>query len=154
MPVKKTESLKITVINGPGFQRLGIREPEIYGSETLEDLTGILDQLACELDVDLTCLQFDNEGEIVSAIWDRNEKTDGIIINPGGYSHSSVAILDAMKGFDGPVAEVHMSNVISRESYRNKLVTAEGADIFIAGAGFSGYKLALRYVVDKLKKNC
>jgi len=139
----------VTVINGPNLAGIGIREPDLYGTTDESELRKLLDSHADALGLDLIFEQYDCEGEIVSAIWKASDTSQALIINPGGYSHYSVAILDAVKAFDGQVVEVHISQIFARESFRSNLVTATGASAFIAGAGIAGYLLALDLVHGK-----
>lgn len=141
----------VLVINGPSLSRLGSRQPEIYGSSTLDDLKELLRERAAGNSVDLEFFQSDVEGELVRAV-NSGSRHSGLIINPAAYSHYSIAIMDAMLAFQGPVAEVHISSVFSRESFRRDLVTARGADVFIAGAGLEGYIHALEIVCGMLHK--
>jgi len=136
----------VTVINGPNLAGIGIREPDVYGMIDEPELRKLLRSRADALGIDLVFEQYDCEGEIVSAIWKASASSQALIINPGGYSHYSVAILDAVRAFDGPVVEVHISQIFARESFRSNLVTATGASAFIAGAGIKGYLLALDLV--------
>ncbi|MBD3276830.1 MAG: type II 3-dehydroquinate dehydratase [Candidatus Aegiribacteria sp.] len=141
----------ILVINGPSLSRLGFRQPEIYGSSSLDDLEDMLGEHAASKSVDLAFFQSDVEGELVRAV-NEGGLHSGLVINPAAYSHYSIAIMDAMLAFQGPVAEVHISNVFSRESFRRDLVTAMGADVFISGAGLDGYIHALDIVCGILHK--
>jgi 3-dehydroquinate dehydratase-2 len=140
----------VTVLNGPNLADLGTREPEIYGSTDQKGLVEMLEKTSDGLGLQIAFEQFDGEGEIISAISEASGASSALVINPGGYSHYSVAILDAMRAFDGPVVEVHISNVFAREPYRSKLVTAAGASALVAGAGVSGYRLALDIVRELL----
>jgi 3-dehydroquinate dehydratase-2 len=143
--------LSVAVINGPNLAGLGMREPDIYGSSDQQDLVRLLEDTAGELGLSVAFGQFDGEGEIIAAIWDASKTSDGLVINPGGYSHYSVAILDALRSFTGPVVEVHISQVFAREPFRCRLVTAAGASALIAGAGLDGYRLALRLIKNRLE---
>ncbi len=142
--------MKIAVINGPNLNLLGEREPEIYGRMTLHDLEKMLVEAAEDKGVEIKFFQSNSEGEIVSFIHDVIEWANGIIINPGAYSHYSIAILDALKAFPGKIVEVHISNVFGREDFRQKLVTAKAADAVIAGMGFDSYVFALFYLLGAL----
>lgn len=141
----------VLVINGPSLSRLGSRQPEIYGSKTLSDLKELLQERAENNSVDLELFQSDVEGELVRAV-NRGNRHSGMIINPAAYSHYSIAIMDAMLAFQGPVAEVHISSVFSRESFRRDFVTARAADVFISGAGLDGYIHALDIICGMLHK--
>ncbi len=140
----------VTVINGPNLAALGIREPDLYGATDEKGLVTLLEKAADDLSLEVVFRQFDGEGEIIGAIWEASETTQALVINPGGYSHYSVAILDALRAFSGPVVEVHISQVFAREPCRSTLVTAAGATALIAGAGVAGYRLALEVIHDRL----
>ena len=133
----------ITVINGPNLSRLGSRETDLYGTTTQDELREMIEGKATNLGYKVDFFQSDIEGELVRAVNDASGSSFGIVINPAAYSHYSIAIMDAMAAFDGPVVEVHISRVLSRESFRNNLVTAQSADAFIAGAGIRGYLHAM-----------
>jgi 3-dehydroquinate dehydratase-2 len=134
----------IFVINGPNLNLLGLRQPEIYGAETLVDVNQGLAVLAQELGLAVEARQSNHEGEIVEMIHAARAAATGIIINPGAYSHTSVAILDALNAYDGPVLEVHISNIHKREAFRHHSFVSARADGVIAGFGTMGYALALR----------
>ncbi|HRO15237.1 MAG TPA: type II 3-dehydroquinate dehydratase [Paracoccus sp. (in: a-proteobacteria)] len=134
----------IVVLNGPNLNLLGKRQPEIYGHETLADVEGACAALARDLGLDLRFLQSNHEGELIDWIQAARADAGGIVINPGAYSHTSVAILDALNAFDGPVIEVHISNIHRRESFRHRSFVSLRADGVIAGCGTEGYLLALR----------
>ncbi len=143
--------MKIAIINGPNLNLLGTREPEVYGSYTLKELEEMLKQAVSGKNVNLVFFQSNSEGEIVDFIHSMIGNADGIIINPGAYSHYSIAILDALRAFPGRVIEVHLSNVFRREEYRKRLLTAEAADAVIAGLGFESYLFALFYLMDSIQ---
>ncbi len=134
----------ILVLNGPNLNLLGLRQPEIYGRETLGDVEAALGRLATELGVGLDCRQSNHEGALVDWIQGARGAAAGIIINPGAYSHTSVAILDALNAFEGPVLEVHISNIQKREAFRHHSFVSARAEGVIAGFGTEGYLLALR----------
>ncbi|MBU2865971.1 MULTISPECIES: type II 3-dehydroquinate dehydratase [Pacificibacter] len=135
---------KIFILNGPNLNLLGKRQPEIYGHDTLEDVATNCAALGAELGLEIDLKQSNFEGGIVEMIHDAREQAAGIIINPGAYTHTSVAILDALNTFDGPVFEVHISNVHKRESFRHHSYVSLRADGVMAGFGVQGYELALR----------
>ena len=141
----------ILVLNGPNLNLLGLRQPEIYGRETLADVEAALARLAAELGVAVACQQSNHEGQLVDWIQEARKDAVGIIINPGAYSHTSVAILDALNAFEGPVLEVHMSNIHKREAFRHHSFVSSRADGVIAGFGTEGYLLALRRMVGLLR---
>lgn len=146
--------MNITVINGPNLQLLGLREPEIYGSTTLEEIHQRLRSAADSLDVKISFFQSNHEGEMVDRIGNcLGDGTDGIIINPAAYTHSSIAIHDALKAVSLPAVEVHISNISSRESFRHVSMTAPACLGIIAGLGVDGYEWALRAIVKHLKQN-
>ncbi|MFE3836330.1 type II 3-dehydroquinate dehydratase [Pseudogemmobacter sonorensis] len=134
----------ITFLNGPNLNLLGRREPEIYGAETLDDVVAAASALAAELGLALDPFQSNHEGALVDRIQAAREGAAGIIINPGAYSHTSVAILDALNAFEGPVLEVHISNIHRREAFRHHSFVSARAEGVIAGFGTQGYLLALR----------
>ena len=140
----------IYVLNGPNLNLLGQRQPEIYGRETLADVAQAVSDLADELGVTVRCLQSNHEGQLVDWIHEARAQGAGILINPGAYSHTSIAILDALNAFDGPVIEVHISNIHKREAFRQHSYVSLRADGVIAGCGTQGYVLALRRVVHML----
>ena len=134
----------IFVLNGPNLNLLGKRQPEIYGRETLADIEADLSALAGELGVALRFHQSNREYEVIDWIHEAREKAAGIIINPGAFTHTSVAILDALNTFEGAVIEVHISNIHKREAFRHTSYVSLRADGVIAGCGTQGYSLALR----------
>jgi 3-dehydroquinate dehydratase II len=134
----------IFLINGPNLNLLGLRQPEIYGSETLADVEAKVAALAAEFGMPLEAMQSNHEGGLVEIIHRARTEAAGIIINPGAYSHTSVAILDALNAFDGPVLEVHISNIHKREAFRHHSFVSARAEGVIAGFGTEGYLLALR----------
>lgn len=142
----------ITVINGPNLSQLGSRETEQYGNTTQNELAAMIAKKASMDGFTTDFIQSDIEGEIVRAINSASGSSLGIVINPAAYSHYSIAIMDAMMAFDGPVVEVHISRVFSRESFRNNLVTAKAADAFIAGAGIKGYLHAMDILYELAEK--
>jgi 3-dehydroquinate dehydratase-2 len=134
----------ITILSGPNLNLLGQRQPEIYGVETLADVESACNLLAGKLGLNTQFMQSNHEGQLVDWIQEARQTSAGIIINPGAYSHTSVAILDALKAFDGPVLEVHVSNIHQRESFRHHSYVSLRADGVIAGFGAEGYALAVR----------
>lgn len=142
----------IFVLNGPNLNLLGQRQPEIYGRETLEDVASALADLGEELGLAVRHLQSNHEGQLVDWIQQARHDAAGILINPGAYSHTSVAILDALNAFDGPVLEVHISNIHKREAFRHHSFVSGRAEGVIAGFGTEGYLLALRRMASLLGK--
>ncbi|HGJ67415.1 TPA: type II 3-dehydroquinate dehydratase [bacterium] len=145
-------SLKILVIHGPNLNLLGKREPSIYGLQTLTEINQDIEDLAKKLDVELKIIQSNSEGIIVSFIGDNAEWADGIIINPAAYTHTSVAIRDAISGTGLPAIEVHLSNVFRREEFRHFSYISPVAIGVICGLGPEGYLLALNAIVKELNK--
>lgn len=139
--------MKLLVINGPNLNMLGIREPEIYGAQTFADLEDFIRTSAKEFSVDVTLFQSNHEGEIVDVIQSAYNSYDGIIINPAAYTHTSVAILDALKAVAIPTVEVHLSDVDSREDFRKISYVALVAKKRIYGLGLEGYREAIKYFV-------
>ena len=144
-------SKPIYILNGPNLNLLGLRQPEIYGAQTLEDVALALADLADELGLSIRHLQSNHEGQLVDWIHEARGAAGGIVINPGAYSHTSVAILDALNAYDGPVIEVHISNIHKREAFRHHSYVSARADGVIAGCGTEGYLLALRRIAALLK---
>jgi 3-dehydroquinate dehydratase II len=142
----------IYVLNGPNLNLLGLRQPEIYGRETLADVADKLSALAEELGLSIRFYQSNHEGALVDWIHEARGEGAAIIINPAAYTHTSVAILDALHTFEGPVIEVHISNVHKRESFRHHSYVSLRADGVIAGCGTEGYLLALRRVASLVVK--
>jgi 3-dehydroquinate dehydratase-2 len=141
----------VTLLNGPNLNLLGLRQPEIYGRETLDDVAARVSDLAEELGLAVRALQSSHEGQLVDWIQEARGKSAAIIINPGAYSHTSIAILDALNAYDGPVMEVHISNIHKRETFRHHSYVSARADGVIAGCGTDGYLLALRRIASLLK---
>ena len=137
----------VYVLNGPNLNLLGKRQPEIYGRETLADIEKACRLLASELKLDLAFRQSNREYEIIDWIHEARESAAGMVINPAAFTHTSVAILDALNAFEGPVIEVHLSNVHKREAFRHHSFVSMRADGVIAGFGAQGYELALRRIV-------
>jgi len=142
----------VFVINGPNLNLLGLRQPEIYGAETLADVVAGLSTLAGDLGLAVEAMQSNHEGEIVEMIHSARNAAAGIIINPGAYSHTSVAILDALNAYDGPMLEVHITNIHKREVFRHHSFVSARADGVIAGFGTMGYALALRRMAAVLNR--
>ncbi len=140
----------IFILNGPNLNLLGHRQPEIYGAQTLDDVAESCSALAEDLGLSVRFLQSNHEGQLVDWVQEARSAASGIIINPAAYSHTSVAILDALNTYDGPVIEVHISNIHKREPFRQHSFVSARADGVIAGCGVDGYLLALRRIASLL----
>ncbi|MCC6483804.1 MAG: type II 3-dehydroquinate dehydratase [Armatimonadetes bacterium] len=145
--------MRVLVVHGPNLNLLGMREPEVYGRETLEDINSAMRQEAATLGCGLRIMQSNSEGDIITAIHSVQDGIDGLIINPGGYTHTSVPIRDALAAVDVPVVEVHLSNIHSREEFRSKSITAAAASGIISGFGADSYILALHAVVKLIRRS-
>lgn len=143
--------MKILVINGVNMNMLGIREPDKYGSTTLKDLEKDLYSFSFELGVDIETYQSNHEGEIVEKIHSAYNNFDGIVINPGAYTHTSIAIRDAISAVSIPTVEVHITNIHSREDFRQKSVISPVCLAQISGFGIDSYRLGLRGLTNFLK---
>ena len=140
--------MKILVINGPNLNMLGIREPDIYGKQTFKDLEEYIRSTARELGHDVTLFQSNHEGEIVDVIQSAYGVYGGIVINPAAYTHTSVAILDALKAVGIPTVEVHLSDINGREEFRKFSYVSMAAKKTVCGLGFEGYRVALEYFTE------
>jgi len=138
---------KILVINGPNINMLGIREPEVYGEKSYKELLVFIDIAAEAAGVEILCFQSNSEGAIVDRIQQAYGEIDGIIINPAAYTHTSIAIPDALKAVGIPAVEVHLSDISTREDYRKHSLTSEACQKTIIGKGFEGYKEAIEYLI-------
>ncbi|MCF8051887.1 MAG: type II 3-dehydroquinate dehydratase [Desulfobacterales bacterium] len=141
---------KILLIHGPNLNLLGTREPEIYGKDTLADIDEKMTQKAEELGLSVETFQTNHEGALIDRIQQAAGDCSGIVINPGAYTHTSIALLDALLAVDLPVIEVHLSNIHRRESFRQHSYTAKAATGIIAGLGATGYLLALEAMAGLL----
>jgi 3-dehydroquinate dehydratase-2 len=141
---------RLLLLNGPNLNLLGTREPEIYGPTTLAQVEESTRELAAEFGFDLRAVQSNAEGALIDAIHAARVDCAGIIINPAAYSHTSVAIADALSAVALPVVEVHLSNVARREAFRHHSYVSAVADAVIAGAGPLGYAFAVRYLADRI----
>ncbi len=142
--------MKVLVINGPNLNLLGIREKSIYGAKTLEDINEEIYSFAKELDIDIEFFQSNHEGEIIDKIHEGLNKIDYLIINPGGLTHYSISLRDAILGTGVKTIEVHLSNVYSREEFRHRSVISDIVIGKITGFGLEGYKMAILYL-DSLR---
>ncbi|MEZ5675774.1 3-dehydroquinate dehydratase [Thalassovita litoralis] len=136
----------IYILNGPNLNLLGKRQPEIYGHDTLDDVERNCAAVAAEFGLSIRLLQSNWEGQIIDWIHEARENAAGIVINPAAFTHTSVAILDALNTFDGPVVEVHISQVHKREAFRHHSYVSQRADAVMAGFGIDGYALATRHL--------
>ena len=143
----------ILILNGPNLNLLGEREPEIYGYESLEDISSSLDDVAKEINVNLSHQQFNSEAELIEEIHSaKSEDMDFIIFNPGAFTHTSIALRDALLGVSIPFIEIHISNVFSREDFRKKSYLSDIAVGVISGHGIFGYELALMSAANIINK--
>ena len=145
--------MKILVVNGPTLNMLGVREPAIYGKGTYADLVAFINDAAAALSVEAEVFQSNHEGAIVDRIQAALGVFDAIVINPAAYTHTSVAILDAIKAVALPTVEVHLSDVASREDFRRRSYVSAAAEVTIAGKGFEGYAEAIRFLAEKYGRN-
>ena len=142
---------QISILNGPNLNLLGQRQPEIYGSESLQDVEDKCKAMADSIGLQIDFRQTNYEGKLVDCIQEARGASAGITINPAAYSHTSVAILDALNTFEGPVIEVHISNIHKREEFRHHSYVSKRADAVIAGCGVDGYVMALQCIHRLLK---
>ncbi len=143
--------MKILVINGPNINMLGIREPGVYGTQSYNELLNFIKNTCDEISVECECYQSNHEGDIVDKIQQAYGVFDGIVINPAAYTHTSVAILDALKSVAIPAVEVHISDISQREEFRQHSYVSLVAQKTICGLGFEGYKKAIEYLLENKK---
>ena len=141
----------IYILNGPNLNLLGEREPEIYGSESIDDIQKLTEQYAKTKNTDIIFKQTNHEGELIEMIHDARKKSDGLIINPAGYTHTSVAIYDALLSLEIPIIEVHISNIYKREKFRHSSYVSMAANSVISGFGIDGYIFALESMLKNIK---
>jgi 3-dehydroquinate dehydratase II len=143
----------ILVLNGPNLNLLGTREPDVYGTGTLDDLETLCAETAEGIGIAIDFRQSNIEGELISWVQEARGRAAGLIINPAGYSHTSIALMDAVLTLDIPVIEVHLSNIHKREAFRHESYMSRAADGVICGLGFAGYRLALIALSDILEED-
>ncbi|MCD2442303.1 type II 3-dehydroquinate dehydratase [Agromyces sp. SYSU K20354] len=139
---------RLLLVNGPNLNLLGTREPEIYGSHTLEDVERLATEVAIELGFEVRAVQSNHEGVLLDAIHAARLDCSGIVINPGGLTHTSVVLRDALSGVGLPVAEVHISDVMKREPFRHHSYVADVAVVHVVGEGVAGYGTAVRRLIE------
>lgn len=145
-------NIKILILHGPNLNLLGTREPEIYGAQTLEAINQDLSQLARELEVQVDCFQSNSEGELVDKIQQAKSEYQGVVINAAAYTHSSIALRDALIATGLPAVEVHLSNIYQREEFRHHSYLASVVVGQISGFGAQSYHLGLRAIVHQVRK--
>lgn len=141
--------MKLLIINGPNLNMLGIREKHLYGAQDFKALCNFILETALELGVEAELYQSNHEGDLVDCIQNAYQRIDGIVINPGAYTHTSVAILDALKAVSIPACEVHLTDVNAREEFRKISYVRLACEKTFAGFGFDGYKMAMEYLVNR-----
>jgi 3-dehydroquinate dehydratase II len=141
--------MTIPVLNGANLGRLGLREPETYGTTTYDELVDLIEEAARELGVEVRVRQTDDEGELLRWVHAASDAGEAVVINPGGWSHTSVVLRDALAALNGPLVEVHMSNIHAREEFRHHSYVSAVADGVIAGLGVQGYVLALQWLAGR-----
>jgi 3-dehydroquinate dehydratase-2 len=144
--------MKILILHGPNLNLLGTREPEVYGSMTMEDINNALIDLGKELGTEIVCHQSNHEGALIDALHNARTTADGVVFNPGGYTHTSIALRDAISAIEIPVIEVHLSNVYAREEFRQVSMISAVCSGKITGFGWRSYTLGVRALVDILQK--
>ena len=143
--------MKLLVINGPNLNMVGIREKHLYGAQDFDALCAFVRKTAAELGVEVELYQSNHEGDLVDCIQAAYQRIDGIVINPGAYTHTSVALLDAVKAVSIPTCEVHLTDVNAREDFRKISYIRLACEKTFAGYGFDGYKMAMEYLVEKYR---
>ncbi len=143
--------MKILLLHGPNLNLLGTREPEVYGSMTLDDINEKIIALGNKLGAEVKCLQSNHEGALIDALHDARTWASGVVFNPGGYTHTSVALRDGISAIVIPVIEVHLSNVYAREEFRHTSFVSAVCKGKVSGFGWSSYELGLRGLVDIIK---
>jgi 3-dehydroquinate dehydratase II len=144
--------VRIAAVHGPNLNLLGLREPEVYGRRTLDDVNAALSSLAGELGAEVECHQSNHEGDLVDFVQQAAPRVDGFVVNAGAYTHTSIALRDALAGVARPYVEVHISNVFARERFRHRSYLAAGAVGVVSGFGVNSYRLGLRAIVEYLRE--
>jgi 3-dehydroquinate dehydratase-2 len=148
---QEKNKLKVLVIHGPNLNMLGKREPEIYGRTTLDEINSNLEKIGASLGIVVETFQSNHEGAIVDKIQEAAATQHGIIINPAAFTHTSIAIRDALLSLDIPIIEIHISNIYKREPFRHKSLISDVADAQITGLGIKGYSIALKALAEMLR---
>ena len=144
--------MKLFVVNGPNLNLLGIREKQLYGESTYEDLVRFIETVCAREGIRVECFQSNHEGVLVDIIQSAYHNADGIVINPAAYTHTSIAILDALKAVNLPAVEVHLSDIFKREAFRHVSYAGQACVAAYYGLGFSGYEKAVLYLKEKLQE--
>jgi 3-dehydroquinate dehydratase-2 len=145
------EQMKILILHGPNLNLLGTREPEVYGSMALDDINKKMLELGKELGAEIKCLQSNHEGALIDALQDARTWASGVVFNPGGYTHTSIALRDAISAIQIPVIEAHLSNVYAREEFRHISMISAVCKGKVVGFGWRSYELGLRGLIDIIK---
>jgi len=143
---------KILIINGPNINLIGTRETDIYGKTNISEIENQCKKKGLDINLEVEFRQTNSEGEIINWLHEVNNKFEGLIINPAGYTHTSISILDSLKSITKPKIEIHLSNIYSREEYRKQSITGEGVNGIICGFGVSSYILAIEAIKTLIKK--
>ncbi|MGC5169875.1 type II 3-dehydroquinate dehydratase [Microbacterium sp. DT81.1] len=147
-----TTPRRLLLVNGPNLNLLGTREPELYGTETLADVEALVSRTAGRFGFDVEAVQSNHEGVLIDAIHSARETCAGIVINPGGLTHTSIALRDALSGVALPVAEVHISDIHAREEFRHHSYVRDVASVHVVGEGVQGYATAVRLLLDVITR--
>jgi 3-dehydroquinate dehydratase-2 len=143
--------MKLYVINGPSLNMLGVREPEVYGNETYDDLVAFVNNTCIQMGIEVECFQTNHEGSIIDIIHRAYDDADGIVLNAGAYTHTSIAIMDALKSVNIPTVEVHLTNIYERETFRHSSYISMAAEQTIVGKGLEGYRQAILFLQARMK---
>ena len=144
--------MRIAVVHGPNLHLLGRREPEVYGTDTLADVNGRIEAAALELGVEVEAFQSNHEGGLIDFLTDASDRVDGVVLNPGAFTHTSVALRDCLTGLELPFVEVHLSNTSAREPFRRQSFLSDVAAGVVYGFGTDSYLLGLRGLVSRLRR--